>query len=270
MRCGGVGPRRARTPLLALAAIGAALLALTVGVADAELSASGNLFVTFNGGIFPVALPRDHLAPISVRLSGKVRTLSNEHPPALRGIVIKLNRNGHLDTRGLPVCHRREVESLTTAQALDACRDALVGSGAYIAKTSYPEQATFSAHGRILAFNSTSGGKTAILTHVYGRSPAPIARTFVFQIRHDKGTYGTVLQAHLPESLNRFGYLKRISLNLHRTYDFRGVTHSYLSAACPAPASLTEGSFNFAFASMSFADGRTLAATLTRGCKVSG
>ena len=265
MRWRGRG-RRPRA--LALAALAAAILAITASVAVAELSVSGNLFVTFDGGIFPVALPRHTLAPISVRLSGKVRTLSNENPPALRRIVIKLNRNGRLDTQGLPVCHRRQVEALNSAQALRACRDALVGTGAYIAKTSFPEQASFASHGRILAFNSISGGKTSILTHVYGKSPAPTTRTFVFQIQHAKGTYGTVLRASLPDSLNRFGYLKRISLNLHRTYGFRGATHSYLSAACPAPKGLSEASFNFAFASMSFADGRTLAATLTRTCTV--
>jgi hypothetical protein len=257
-----------RVKLPALLALAFCLVGLSATAAEAELSASGNLFVTFNGGIFPEALPRHALAPITVKLSGKVRTLSAEHPPALRGIVIKLNRNGHLDRRGLPVCHRRQVLTLTTAEAMRTCGDALVGTGAYVSRVSFPEQPSFATHGRILAFNSTAGGESAILAHVYGRKPTPTARTFVFRINRSTGTYGTVLRANLPASLNRFGYLKRISLNLHRTYSYQGHARSYLSAACPAPSGLKEASFNFAFASMSFADGRILEATLTRTCQI--
>jgi hypothetical protein len=261
--------RRGAKPIALFASL-LALGAIGVTVAQAELSVNGNLFVTFNGGIFPNALPRRGTAPIGVRLSGKVRTLSNEHPPALKQIVIKLNRNGHLDTRGLPLCRRSEVAALATSETMAKCGDALVGTGAYIAKISFPEQPSFAIHGRILAFNSTLAGKPAILTHVYGESPAPISRTFDFRIERTSGTYGTELRAELPLSLNRFGYLKRISLNLHRTYVFHGTTHSYLSAGCPAPPGLQEASFNFAFASMSFVDGRTLTSTLTRTCQVTG
>jgi hypothetical protein len=261
-------PRGRRRKTLAALGLDLGLTAISVTLAQAELSVSGNLFVTFNGGILPVALPRATTAPITVKLSGKVRTLSDEHPPALRQIVIKLNRNGHLDTRGLPVCQRRQVAVLTTREALTQCGDALVGTGVYIARISYPEQASFATHGRILAFNSILGGKPAILSHVYGRNPVPITRTFEFQIQGLTGTYGTELRANLPLSLNRFGYLKRISLNLHRTYTIHGRPHSYLSAGCPAAPGLQEASFNFAFASMSFADGRTLQATMTRTCEV--
>ncbi|HVC08285.1 MAG TPA: hypothetical protein VND98_11980 [Solirubrobacterales bacterium] len=258
------------TKIIVLLTLVAILSGLAASLAEAELSVSGNLFVVFNGGIYPEALPRHRRVPITVKLSGRVRTLSAEQPPALRKIVIKLNRNGRLYTRGLPVCYRHQIEALTSAQALATCRDALVGTGAYVGKTAYPEQQSFVSHGRLLAFNSIQGGKRAILTHVFSGKPAPIARTFLFQIAHTTGPYGTVLRANLPPSLNRFGYLKRISLNLHRTYTYHGTLHPYLSAACPAPSGFQEASFNFAFASMSFADGRTLMATMNRTCLVAG
>jgi len=249
--------------------VGALVLAgLGALVAQAELSASGNLFVTFNGGITPTALPRQGRAPVTVQFSGKVRTLSGQHPPPLRQIVLKLNRHGHLDLRGLSVCKQLEVASSTTKEALEKCGNALVGTGAYITRVSFPEQPSYASHGRILAFNSRVGGKPAILAHVYGKHPAPVAYTILFNISRPSGLYGTELRAQLPAALSRHGYLKRISLRFHRTYAFRGVTHSYLSADCPAPTGLRLASFNFAFASMSFADGRTLVATLTRTCEV--
>ena len=245
----------------------AALLALAT-VAWAEVSVSGNLFVTFSGNISPQALPRHGRAPIAVSVSGKVRTLAGEHAPALREMVIKLNREGRLETRGLPVCRRRQIQAVSSASALRVCDDALVGTGAYIARTEFPEQKQFSSHGRILAFNTRKGGRPAILAHVYSDNPVPTTRTFVFSLSHSGGQYGTVLDAEVPESLNRFGYLKRISLKLQRTYTYGGRRRSYLSAGCPAPLGLHEASFNFAYASMTFVDGRTLWSNLTRTCDV--
>lgn len=245
-----------------------AVFALGVSLAQAELSAHGDLFVRFSGGIAPDALPRNSRAPISVSVAGTVRTLSGERPPALRQISIALNRGGRLDAHGLPVCRRSQIEPSTTAEALSRCGSALVGAGSYAANVAFPEQAAFPSRGRILAFNAVVGGKRAILAHVYGEDPVPITRIVVFHIHERAGTYRTVLTGFLPASLNRWGYLKRISLSLHRNFSYRGRSRSYLSAACDAPAGFPGAVFPFAHASMTFADGRTLSSTLTRSCKV--
>jgi hypothetical protein len=253
-----------------LLSVVAAFAALT-SLAAAELTSKGNLFVTFNGGILPGALPRDERAPITFWIAGKVRTLSGEHPPALRSLTIALNRNGYLETKGLPVCRLRKIIVASRREALDACRDALVGSGTYRARTTFPEQVRRPSFGRITAFNSSEGGKPTILAHVFGEDPVPTTSIIVLHIQHRaRGPYGTVLSGTSPIGLTRWGYLKRITLRLHRTYTYRGRQHSYLSAACPAPRDLREASFNFAQASMSFVDGRELSATMTRTCQVRG
>lgn len=240
------------------------------GVAFAELTARGNLFVSFQGGIAPAALPRDSVAPIAIRIGGRVRTLSGERPPALREISIELNRGGQLDFYGLPVCRLRELEASSGQQALDACGSALVGGGNYVAKTAFPEQEAFPAQGRVLAFNAVVEGHHAILAHVYSADPLPITRIIVFRIRNTVGTYGTVLTGELPVSVNRYGYVKSINLRLHRRYFYRGKERSYVVAGCPAPKGFPGAAFSFAHASMTFADGRTLGSTLTRSCRVRG
>jgi hypothetical protein len=260
--------RRARA--IALFAVAAGLLAATATVVKAELTASGNLFITFEGGIEPEALPRDERAPIAVWIAGRVRTLSGEKPPSLREITIGLNRDGHLETRGLPTCRSEQIDLASSAEALDICRDALVGSGTYRARTTFPEQSQSPSHGKLLAFNSKVGGRPVILGHVYGDDPAPSGDIIVFDITHPRGTFGTVLEGTLPESLTRWGYLKRISLRLHRDYTYRGQRRSYLSAPCRAPGGLRQASFKFAYTSMTFDDGRTLSAKLTRTCRVRG
>ncbi len=255
---------------MAVAAVAVALSALIVPLAHGELTERGDLFVRFKGGIAPNALPRTRLAPIAVSVVGRVRTLSGERPPALRKIRIALNRGGRLDPHGLPVCHYSELVAASPQRVLDACGDALVGEGAYIARTAFPEQETFPAQGHILAFNAIYEGQSAILAHVYGHEPVPITRIIVFRIQRTGGTFGTVLTGTLPDAVNHYGYVVGIALRLFRRFDFHGQQRSYLSAACAAPPGFPSAVFPFARASMTFADGRTLSSTLTRSCKVSG
>jgi hypothetical protein len=246
------------------------LCLLGAAFADAELVERGNLFVKFDGGIAPTALPRHSNAPISVRVEGTVRTLSGERPPALRWITIAINRGGRIETRGLPRCRRSQIEAVSSRAALTACRAALVGEGHYVAGVSFPEQKSFPLHGRILAFNAREHGERVILAHVYGKKPFPNSRLFAFHIHKAHGTYGTVLTAALPAQLNRYGYLKEIGLDLRRTFVYRGRLHSYLSAACAAPSGSRIGIFPFVRVGMTFADGRKLSSALIRTCHVRG
>ncbi len=242
---------------------------LGVSLADAELVERGDLFVKFDGGIVPTALPRTARAPIGVRVDGTVRVLAGaERPPALRHISIAINRGGVLDTTGLPTCRRAQIEPATSIQALESCGPALVGEGRYVGALALPEQDRFPLQGRVLAFNSVIDGKRAILAHVYGSDPVPNSRIIVFHIRQGHGTFGTIFSAALPARLNRSGYLKKISLNLRRTFVYRGRRHSYLSAACSAPSGFSSATFPFSKVSMTFADGRKLSSTLIRTCRV--
>lgn len=246
----------------------AAVCLFAASLAHAELIERGDLFVKFEGGISPLALPRDSNAPISVRVAGTIKTLSGDRPPALRWITIAINRGGRIDTKGLPRCRRSQIEPATTKQAMAACGPALVGKGRYVGAVSLSEQNAFPLQGRILAFNAIVDGQRAILAHVYGKSPVPNSRILVFHIRKSGGTYGTILTASLPARLNRYGYLKKIVLNLQRNFVYRSRVHSYLSAACAAPPGFNRAAFPFVRVSMTFSDSRKLSSTLTRTCRV--
>jgi hypothetical protein len=260
------------TPKKRLAGLAVIAMAMVFGVslANAELVERGDLFVKFSGGIEPTKLPRHEHAPITVRVDGTVKTLSADHPPALRFISVAINRGGRIETQGLPRCRRSQIEASTSQLAIAVCRDALIGTGRYEAGVSFPEQSTFPLQGQILAFNAIVDGKRAILAHIYGNKPYPNSRVFVFRIHESKGTFGTVLSAALPKALNRNGYLKRIVLNLRRDYIYNGKQHSYLAAACGAPPGFSVGVFPFVRVGMTFADGRKLSSTLIRTCQVRG
>jgi len=239
-------------------------------LAYANIVQRGDLFVTFNGGISPTALPRHQDAPIAVSLSGKVRVLPGNQPPSLRQITIELNRAGHLDTTGLPLCRVSQLEATSDAAALAACRPALIGSGGFSAEVSFPEQPVIPTHGTILAFNGREGSHPVILAHIFGTEPLSITRVMVLHLRHTAGGYGTEFSGELPPEILHYGYVTAINLHIYRIFTYRGATHSYLSAACPAPAGFSVASFPFARGSMTFEDGQTLSSTLTRSCKVRG
>lgn len=249
----------------------ASLLALAVfaTAARAELTARGNLFARFSGGITPTALPRMQRIPIAVSVAGTVKTFTGERPPALRQVRIELNRGGRLDPDALPACHYRQLADASPGRALASCGDSLVGGGFYSAMVAFPEQGSVPLEGRILAFNAVYEGHHAILAHVYGGEPAPIAHLIVFRIRHQSGTFGTVLTGDLPPSINNDGYVTGISLRFFRHFAYRGSRRTYISASCAAPRGFSVGVFPFARASMSFEDGRTLSSVLTRTCRVS-
>jgi hypothetical protein len=236
--------------------------------AHGEVVAKGGLFLKFSGGISPDALPRESLAPISISVAGTVRTFAGEGPPSVRRIEIAINRGGQLDVRGLPVCDPADIQPSSTAQARAICGPALVGEGSFDADVAFPEQSAFPSRGHVLAFNAIVGGRPAILAQVYGGEPASTTRIIVFHIRRSAGTYGTVLTASVPESLDQWGHLTHFDLALHRNFTYRGKQHSYLSAACPAPPGFPGATFPFARAAITFANGRTLSSTLTRSCRV--
>ena len=264
-RAVGITGARAR---LATALAIALLAALGATSASAELVQRGNLFVHFDGGISPDALPREALGPIGVRIEGTIRVPPGPDPPSLRQIRIAVNRAGRLNAEGLPICRKPQVEATSASQALLSCGRALVGSGGIVARTTLPDQPATTVRGQILLFNSVENGRPAILAHFFQTQPTPLTRVVVFEIRRNGSPFGTVITGTVPPEINRNGYLKSIFLQLERRYTLHGRQRSYLSAACSAPAGFSSAAFPFAHASMTFDDGRTLASTLVRSCRV--
>lgn len=254
-----------------LALAGLALCSLAFGaLAQAEVEQKGNLRVTFAGEISPKKLPRQGSAPVEVAVAAEIAsTQAGKNPPQLRKVTIAINRHGYLDPTGLPACRVGDIQPATTANALEACRESLVGQGHFSAKVLLPEQAPFPSRGKIYAFNGTYQGRPAILAHVYGTDPAPTSVTLPFTITRSGGTFGTTLSASLPQATSEWGYVTGLAMSLERRYSYRGKIRSYANAACPAPKGFPGAVFPFAKATFGF-EGRRLSSTLTRSCRVRG
>lgn len=246
-----------------------ALGLLGAGLAQGELSQTGNLRISFTGGFTPHSLPRDRPAPITVHVKGAIGTTDGSHPPPARRVEIALNRDGKLTTTGLPTCAGSLLQSTSTETAMERCGDSLVGQGRFGAEVEFPTATPFPATGRMLAFYGLRQGQPALLLHLY--ITTPVRTTFILPLkisRQGKGQFGTLFSARIPTLAGGLGSVTEIDLRIGRTYSYRGQRHSFLSASCAAPAGFPGASFSLARGSFFFADGRRIDTTLRRDCRV--
>ncbi len=232
-----------------------------------EVIQRGDVRVKVDARIAPRRLPRHGVAPIHFSLATKLASTGGSVPPQLRQISIEINRNGHLDPTGLPVCRFAAIQPSTTEGALAACRRSLVGEGRFTAKVLIAQQAPFPSEGKVLAFNGRWHGKPAILAHVYGSEPVPTSYTLPFAISAaHRGAYGTTLAASLPRFTSKWGYVTGISLELGRSFRSGGARRSYLTAGCPAPPGFRTVTFPLSRTTLGFAGRKPIAQTLSDRC----
>ncbi len=256
----------------ALVALSAALLLLgSLGaVASAQPVEKNGVIVNFSGGIFPSTLPRSAPAPVSVQMGGKITTASGAAPPKLEDIVLAINKDGKINSTGLPTCSAAKLNSVPSAVAKRSCGAALVGHGNVTTRVALPGQNPFATNGGLLAFNGKVGGKPAILAQVSSVTPQPLTYVLEFVVEKTHGEFGTTLVAKLPPIASGYGYISAFDMNLSRQFSFHGKTQSFASADCPAPKGFTKASFPFAKASFEFEGGTDVSSTLVRECKVRG
>jgi hypothetical protein len=266
-----VGPkpkrrRRALALLLALASLGA------IGaLAQGAVVQSQGLRITVLSQIQPFKLPRTGTAPIAVFVSGHIATPSGAVPPQLQRMVVKVNRHGLLQSKGLPRCTLAEVQATSTERALSQCGDAVVGSGKFYATVVFPDQRPYPTRGRLLIFNGRVDGRAVLFAHIYTTNPFASSFTITFAIKRiSEGPYGTELSASLPQALGDWGFVDRIKLTLKRKYSYQGKALSYFNSGCPAPVGTSGVSFPLAQASFFFAEHQPITLGVSKSCRVAG
>lgn len=253
------------------APVAGALAVLLVAAAsvEGERAQRGELIVSLDGDITPRRLPRDRPAPVSLRLSGELRTADRSPLPRLRSVELDLAGSGALDTRGLAVCPRRRLVATEPATALAACAPALVGHGRLSVAVFLPHQRPFTVHATLRAFNGRlPGGRRVVWMHVYSADP-PTAFVLPFVVHRRRGDLGTALVSEIPDDLGPAPHLARFAMSFGRTWLWHGMRHSYVSGSCPLPPCFTAGVFPFARATYRFTGGRTVGTEIVRGCRVS-
>ncbi len=258
-------PKRPRFPGrrgggAALAAALLAPLAILATAAFGETVRVANLIVSIEGSVSPAKLPKGPPAPITLTVSGQIKTADGSHVPALKTLSLKFDRHGQIYTKGLPTCRVSQLESTVTAQAKRVCGPALVGTGRASAEIALPEQAPFDAGGPLLIFNGApKGGRPVLIMHVYAHVPAPTTFVTTGVVGKASGKYGTQTVIKIPTIVAGQGSLTSFTATIHKTWTYKGQKRSLLYASCPTGSLFAHGEF-------SFADGTEISGDVAKSC----
>jgi hypothetical protein len=249
--------RKIKRAVLLILCVG--LLALSVGGADAALIKVKNLVLKADGGFVPSVLPRDHFEPINFRGHANLINTEGGPPTALEEMRLDFDRDGLLETRGLPVCPPSRIAHANTGQARRTCASAMIGTGHVGAVFDFlgiPVEAKVKAS----LFNGPrKGGNPTVVGHAYTTIPAPRTYTVVIPIKHLKrGPFAYQATFEVPK-LAAGGILTHIDGRIGRRYDFKGSERSYVNARCTTGVIRTHGHFLFT-------DGTIMDGTLEKPC----
>jgi hypothetical protein len=258
--------RRAAISAAAAALALSTLFGPPIAPAGAERTQRGNVILAMKGGFSPLSLPRRESAPVSVHLETTLSTADRSLPPTVTGIELGMPPQATITTAGLPACPPARLRNVTSSQALEACRPALIGRGRLLSRVKLPHQAPIQVRAGVLAFNGRLGRTRAVILHAGSRNPAS-AGVLVFRISRASGRFGTRLLARPRAALGPWIHLTHLTLDLSRIYRHRGRKLSYLSARCPIPKRSTAGFFSFARAKFSLAGGREISLGISRSCR---
>jgi hypothetical protein len=251
-------------PLAAAAAIALCLCM----PAKAEINAQGNLITTFESDMSPKTLPRSVPAPVAVSVGGSFKTKAHKPLPQLRTISVAINGAGRLDDVGLPTCRVGAIQPATEGNAKQLCHRSIIGKGHVDVGVHLENQEPFTVHANLLAFNGpVEHGHKVILAQVYAKNP-PGAFVLTFRLTKRPGLFGTVMSTTLPKSAQSWAYLTDFEMTLDRKYRYRGKSHSFVSAACAAPAGFPGAVFPLAKATYGFDNGQHMKTTIVRSCRV--
>ena len=230
--------RRNLVLTLALSAVLALGLA-AAAVAKFDTYIVGNVVLKADGGVSPKKLPRKKYAPVAVRVRGKISTRDGTHPPAFRELVADFDKNGRINTKGLPSCKGGQLEARDTKAAKRVCGKSVVGTGKGGVQISFPEQKPIAVKAPITVFNGgTKGKKTTLLIHTFITVPVPSAIVTTVTIKQvKKGRYGLSTVAKIPVIAGGSGSVLDFDIKFKRTYRYKGKKRSYFTARC------TDGKF---------------------------
>jgi hypothetical protein len=219
--------RKRLTWILALgAAVALVVGGIAVGANKPVVIQAGNMVITFNGGFSPKKLSKTKPTPISLNISGSIKTNDGSHPPALSSFVLLTDKAGGINAKGLPTCKQGQLEARTSTDAEKVCKKAIIGKGTTNVEVAFAEQKPIPLNSKLLVFNGGfKGGKTTLFIHAYLQSPvtAAIVTTVVVKKTH-QGPYGLKSVATIPKIAGGAGSVTGFTLNINKK--------GYLTAKC--------------------------------------
>lgn len=251
-----------RRRTLSRAVLGIGLTGLIVCASAYAISAHlGNLSVSATATLLPRELPAKANAPITLSSITRIKSDNASAPEVLEKLEFMLDKNGTIETKGVPVCSLAKLAETTPKQARQRCAGALVGEGTGKAEVNLPGQPPMQISSPLSFFNAPpTGGKPTIIAHAYETVPVP--KTLLVPIvieRVSKGRYGFQTKIQLPEIAGGYGAPTLAEATLGKTFKRGGKTVGYINAHCV-------GGRLQVYGKMTFKSGSFFPTTLTSPC----
>jgi hypothetical protein len=246
---------------LSLTALAGALALTATGPAAAEVvyivpPASPTL--TFRENVAPRRLSRTTPTPIALNLGGRIGTVDGSRPPAVKQLVLDLDRHVAIDLRGLPVC-RVAQRNLRPSDLRSRCKGAIVGRGKAAFQIQFPEQLSMSSESELVVFNGggrRTGGATLYLA-AFLTQPITTAVTMTVTVAKRRGGGRMIIE--VPRIANGAGSLTYLGVKLRKRFKRSGRAVNAFTGTCP------DGTLHSRFSAL-FLDGTTLKGDALQRC----
>jgi hypothetical protein len=254
-------------PFRKAAALAVLLTAGACATAYAITIEVGPVWVSATATAQPRELPASGRgnAPIVLTSITRVGTHDGSTPPTLKKLSFVLDKNGTIDTKGLPTCTTSKLEGTTPNQARKRCAAALVGTGTAKVLVTMPGKAPFTFSSPLSFFNGPpSGGAPTLIAHGYETVPAAKALLVSIPIeRISGGRYGYRVGVELPEFADGYGAPLLAEATIGATRKRAGKTVGYINAHCSGGRLQVHGTARFT-------NGDSFPVTLTSPCHLPG
>lgn len=209
----------------------------------------------------PQTLPKKGGAPISLSSVTRIGNTDGKSPPALTTMVFLFDKNGYLDTKGLPTCTVAAIEGATPSEARKRCAGALVGKGTGKAIVTLPGSAPVRVSSPLSFFNGPKeGGKPTVIVHGYETIPVPKALVLSVPIERIKhGRYGYRVEIEVPSIAGGYGAATLAEAKIEATRKRGGKKVGYMNAAC-------NGGRLQVYGTLAFANGNFFPAIIASSC----
>lgn len=236
-----------RTPFRRIAILATLVAIGACATAYALTAEVGSVWVSATATLQPRELPRRGNAPVQLKSVTRVGTRDGSTPPTLQTLLFLLDRNGTVDTKGLPTCTTAKLEGTTPSEARKRCARALVGKGTAKVLVTLPGRAPFTITSPLSFFNGPpAGGRPTLIAHGY--ETVPTAKTLLVPIaieRVAKGRYGYRAEVEVPELAGGYGAATLAEATIGAVRKRGGKKVGYINAHCSGGRLQVTGSARF-------------------------
>lgn len=254
--------RKRLTPAAAIAACAALAVAAAHAAQSPVLQAPDGNTQSIAVKYLPQKLPKTKAAPVTLDVTTATSTTTNANgvPVPATQAIVDFPKGLTIFSKGYPTCDPGLLQNTSTEAALEACKRAKIGGGEGTADLVVGER-VFPVGTTITAFNGIpAGGKPVILLHTYSQSPIQTTLVLVGTVTdYNKEGFGKRLDVNIPLIAGGQGAITGFHVKIFKTFLYKGVKRSYVSASCRTKKLRTRGNFVFR-------DGQSLAPEVTPRC----